>query len=214
MKVRKIFLGLIILFFAAGVSYYIWHDLTKKPTSDIGFEVATSTPDTQTPNSLLGYPIAKEIPNLDKPINITADLPEDAKKIAQEKIEKLSSELKQDPSLFENWLVLGIYRKMIGDYEGAKECWEYASFLMPQSSVPFNNLGDLYAYYLKDSNRSEENFLKAIKNNPSQIFIYRSLYELYHYVMKDDIKAKQILEQGIKVNPNTSQELKILLDNL
>ena len=202
MKVKKILLGLIILFFAVGVGYYIWHDLNKKDQPEQPKQEEQSQP-----------PVHPDLPNLDRPINITVTLSEDAKKIAKEKIEKLSSELKQDPSLFENWLVLGIYRKMIGDLEGAKECWEYAGFLAPQSPTPFNNLGDLYANYLKDNKKAEENFLIAIKNGPDQIYIYRSFYEFYRDTMKDNAKAKQILEQGISANPTTSQDLKNLLDN-
>jgi len=196
---KRILLGLTILFFAVGVGYYIWHDLNKKNQLEQEEQLQQ-----------LEQP---KLPNLDRPVNITADLPEDAQKIAREKIEKLSKELKQNSTLVENWLVLGIYRKMIGDLEGAKECWEYAGFLAPQSSTPFNNLGDLYANYLKDSKKAEENFLIAIKNGPDQIYIYRSFYEFYRYVLKDNTKAKQILEQGIAANPNTSQDLKILLDN-
>ena len=60
----------------------------------------------------------------------------------------------------ENWLVLGVYRKMIGDYESAKEVWEYASAIRPQNSVSFNNLGELYAYYLKDNAKAEKIILK------------------------------------------------------
>ncbi len=196
MKIKKILLGLVILFFAIGIGYYIWCDLNKKPQEQ-----------TEQKEYL------KQPPNLDKPMNITADLPEDVKKITEEKIKKLISELKQDPSLFENWLVLGIYRKMTGDLEGAIECWEYAAFLRPQSPIPFNNLGDLYANYLKDNKKAEENFLEAIKNGPDQIYIYRSFYEFYRYVIKDNAKAKQILERGISANPNTSQDLKNLLDS-
>jgi tetratricopeptide (TPR) repeat protein len=199
MKIKKILLGLIILFFAIGVGYYIWHDLNKKNQLEQVEQLQQIE--------------QSKVPNLNRPINITANLPKDAQKIAQEKIEKLNSELKQDPSLFENWLILGIYRKMIGDLEGAKECWEYAGFLSPQSPIPFNNLGDLYANYLKDSKKAEENFLIAIKNGPDQIYIYRSFYEFYRYTMKDNAKAKQILEQGISANPTTSQDLKNLLDN-
>jgi len=197
MKPVKILIGLIILLFAVGVGYYIWHDLTKnkQPETEQKTEQKMSVPD------------------LNRPINITANLPEDAQKIAREKIEKLTAELKQNSALFENWLVLGVYRKMIGDFEGARECWEYAAFLAPQSSIPFNNLGDLYANYLKDNKKAEENFLIAIKNGPDQIYIYRSFYEFYRYTMKDNAKAKQILEQGISANQTTSQDLKNLLDN-
>jgi tetratricopeptide (TPR) repeat protein len=79
--------------------------------------------------------------------------------------------------------------------------------------VVFHNLGDLYAYFLKDTQKAEENFLKALENGPDQIYIYRNVYEFYRYAMKDDVKAKQILEQGIKANPGNSQDLQNLLNN-
>jgi len=209
-KTNLVIVIVIVIIFAVGVGYYIYHDVVKnrafdnqsaEPTPGVGEEESTYDVD------------SVSIPNLDKPVNITADLPEDIKKITEEKIEKLISDLKQDSSRFEDWLVLGIYRKMLGDLEGAREYWEYAAFLKPQSPIPFNNLGDLYANYLKDNKKAEENFLIAIKNGPDQIYIYRSFYEFYRYVMKDNVKAKQILEQGINANPNTSQDLKSLLNS-
>ena len=81
-------------------------------------------------------------------------------KIVTAKIQDLSSQLKKDSDNLENWLVLGVYRKMIGDYESAKEVWEYASAIRPQNSVSFNNLGELYAYYLKDNAKAEKIILK------------------------------------------------------
>lgn len=198
MKPVKILIGLIILLFAVGVGYYIYRDI-------VGYRKSNTEP--------ISDVDSVSIPNLDRPINITANLPEGAQKIAGEKIEKLTAELKQNSAILENWLVLGIYRKMIGDLEGARECWEYAGFLAPQSAIPFNNLGDLYANYLKDNQKAEDNFLIAIKNSPNQIYIYRSLYDFYRYIMKDNTKARQILEQGISANPGTSQDLKYLLDN-
>jgi tetratricopeptide (TPR) repeat protein len=193
MKLKKILLGVFVLALIAGAGYYLWHYL-KKPQPEQAQQL--------------------EPPNLDRPINITADLPEDAKKIDREKIEELTTALKKNLDFGENWLLLGVYRKTIGDYEGARECWEYVVFLNPQNSIAFNNLGDLYANYLKDNKKAEENFLKAIEISPSQIYIYRSLYDFYYYVEKDTAKAKQLLEQGIAANPSSSQDLKILLDEL
>ncbi len=211
---RKIILIIVILLFAAGVGYYIYRDIVRHRVANID-EPKTDFGENQQLQQVEQVEQLEQpkIPNLDRPLNITANLPEDAQKIAKDKIEKLTSELKQNPALFEDWLVLGIYRKMIGDYEGAKECWEYAAAINPQSPTPFNNLGDLYANYLKDGKKAEENFLIAIKNNPGQIYVYRSTYELYRYVLKDDAKAKAILEQGIKANPTTSQDLQNLLNN-
>jgi tetratricopeptide (TPR) repeat protein len=157
--------------------------------------------------------IPLELPNLDRPINIPENFPEDAKKIAIEKTETLSSQLKENSNYFDGWLDLAIYRKMLNDYDAAREIWEYLAKVNPKNSVVFHNLGDLYAYFLKDTQKAEENFLKALENGPDQIYIYRNVYEFYRYAMKDDVKAKQILEQGIKANPGNSQDLQNLLNN-
>jgi len=154
------------------------------------------------------------LPDLNKEIKITADMNEEAKRIATDKIQDLSSHLKKDNDNLENWLVLGVYRKTIGDYEGAKEVWEYASVIRPQNSISFNNLGELYAYYLKDNAKAEENYKKAIVNDPSAIYIYRNFFDFYRYFAKDTAKARAILEQGIAANPTTSSDLKNLLDSL
>ena len=154
------------------------------------------------------------LPDLNKEIKITADMSEDAKRIATTKIQDLSSQLKKDSDNLENWLVLGVYRKMIGDYESAKEVWEYAGAIRPQNSISFNNLGELYAYYLKDNAKAEENYKKAIKNDPSAIYIYRNFFDFYRYFAKDTAKARAILEKGIAANPSTSSDLKNLLETL
>ena len=153
------------------------------------------------------------LPNLNKGIKITVDMSEEAKRIATTKIQDLSSQLKKDSDNLENWLVLGVYRKMIGDYEGAREVWEYASAIRPQNSISFNNLGELYAYYLKDNAKAEENYKKAIENDPSAVYIYRNFFDFYRYFAKDTAKARAILEQGIAANPTTTSDLKNLLEN-
>ena len=139
---------------------------------------------------------------------------EEAKRIATAKIQDLSSQLKKNSDNLENWLVLGVYRKMIGDYEGAREVWEYTSVIRPQNSISFNNLGELYAYYLKDNAKAEENYKKAIENDPAAVYIYRNFFDFYRYFAKDTAKARAILEQGIATNPSTSSNLKNLLETL
>ena len=154
------------------------------------------------------------LPDLNKEIKITADMNEEAKRIATAKIQDLSSQLKKDSDNLENWLVLGVYRKTIGDYEGAREVWEYAGAIRPQNSISFNNLGELYAYQLKDNIKAEENYKKAIENDPSAIYIYRNFFDFYRYFAKDTAKARAILEQGIAANPSTTSDLKNLLESL
>lgn len=202
---NKIILIAVIIILAAGVGYYIYSDLVQPPMSDI-----TPTP-TASENPTIS-PIA--IPDLDKPIIIKSDLPQQSKDLATEKIKSISSQLKENPDNFNLWLELGVYRKMIDDFESARDAWEYASAIRPLNSTSFNNLGDLYAYYLHDNKKAEENFLKALENGSNQISIYRNTYDFYRNVMKDNVKAKSILEEGIKNNPDTSQDLKYLLDNM
>ena len=154
------------------------------------------------------------LPDLNKEIKITAEMSDDAKKIATAKIQDLSNQLKKDSDNLENWLVLGVYRKTIGDYEGAKEVWEYVTVITPQNVIALNNLGDLYAYYLKDIPKAEEYFLQAIRIEPSNIYLYFKIVEFYRDIAKDLVKARTLLEKGITANPSTSSDLKNLLENL
>ena len=103
---------------------------------------------------------------------------------------------------------------MINDYEGARLAWEYAGAIRPKSPTPFNNLGELYAYQLKDNAMAEKNYLKAIENDPSAIYIYRNFFDFYRYFVKDMAKARALLEKGIVANPSTSSDLKSLLKSL
>lgn len=153
-------------------------------------------------------------PNLDREIKITAEMSEDTKKIVTAKIQDLSSQLKKDSNNMENWLVLGVYLKTIGDYEGAKKVWEYIAIISPKNATSFNNLGELYAYYFKDNVKAEKNYAKAIENDPSAIYIYRNFFDFYRYVTKDPAKARVLLEKGIAANPTTSSDLENLLETL
>lgn len=119
--------------------------------------------------------------------------------------------LKKDSKSQDNWITLGGERKNLGDYVGARDAWEYAKVLNPTNIVPWNNLGDLYHFYLKNYVKSEENWKKTISLKPEYIQGYRGLYELYTYSMKE--KSSEIpamLKQGIAKNPS-SADLKALL---
>lgn len=202
MKTKLIFLA-IFLIVGAGAGYYIWRDLEEDNL------------EAKFPSGVIVEQSAEisEMPDLNRPINITVDVSEEVREIYRQKIEELTLALKENPGLLNAWLDLGIYRQNSGDYEGAKECWEYAGNISPENSTSFQNLGNLYAYYLKDNKKSEENYLKALENGPKQIYIYRNVYEFYRYVMKDEAMAKQILEKGIELNLESSQDLQNLLDN-
>ena len=211
-KFRKWIFITIFIIIIAFTAWYIYRDLKESknqvPPESLLANQKTGAPAGEMPANQI------QIPNLDRPIDIPQNLTtEDIQNLIREKMAKLIADLKKNPSLFNTWLQLAIDRKMIHDYEGAKEIWDYLTVAMPNNPVAFHNLGDLYGYFLKDNQKAEENFLKALEKGPDQAYIYRSVYEFYRYVMKDDAKAKDILRKGIELNPNTSQDLKNLLDN-
>ncbi|MDD5110382.1 MAG: hypothetical protein PHI63_04165 [Patescibacteria group bacterium] len=115
----------------------------------------------------------------------------------------LTAALRQDPEIFDAWLSLGGIKKMMGDFTGAAEIWEYAGMQRPSSSIAFQNLGDLYANYLKDYPKAETAFRRAIKNSAGEeknALFYMSLFDLYHYRLQDSAKAAAALEEGIAAN--------------
>jgi tetratricopeptide (TPR) repeat protein len=138
---------------------------------------------------------------------------EDIQVFYQKKIEDMENLLKKDANSFQNWLDLGILRKGIEDYSGARDAWEYASKRWPGNSISFGNLGDLYGFYLKDYGKAEVNFLQSIKNTPDRERAYVQLADFYLNVMKDSAKAKEALEEGI-VKATTSENLRQMLDSI
>ena len=239
MNMKKILFIVFVLLVCGGLAFYFYKKLSPKIQDGgiIGQSNSSSSQKTDNTVNIGGVTIQGEgdmdgvkiekvdiandkptvntpIPNLDREIKIVGEMSDDAKRIAVDKIKEISSQLKKDSDNLENWLLLGIYRKMINDYEGAREVWEYAGAIRPQNSISFNNLGELYAYQLKDNVKAEENYKKAIENDPSAIYIYRNFFDFYRYFAKDTAKARAILEQGIAANPSTSSDLKNLLESL
>lgn len=148
--------------------------------------------------------ISAKVPDLSKPIEVKAELSEKTKKQALSEIKTLIETLKKDYNSFDAWIQLGLLRKLLGDYEGAREAWEFASFVRPESYIPFHNLGFLYWQYLKDFKKSEQNYLKAIGNEPKDIGAYEDLNNVYYFNLADKNKAEEILIKGLKANPENA----------
>ncbi|MDO8604768.1 MAG: hypothetical protein Q7K40_05255 [bacterium] len=208
-------IGLVILALVAGVLIY-------KDTRGSKIEITGDTGDTlknlgidMTGDAKVEIVPVQEkklppAPELVRATDFPGSLSPEIKKIALSHIEAIIVALKKDPKNVDNWIELGLQRKAIGDYEGARDAWEYAKALDPQNVVPWGNLGDLYHFYLKNYTKSEENWKKLIALKPSYVHGYRGLYELYMYSMKE--KSTQIpvfLNEGIRKNP-TSTDLKAL----
>lgn len=126
-------------------------------------------------------------------------------------LENNGQAVKQNPNFFFGWIQVGLLKKVIGDYEGARDAWEYAGLIEPGNSLSFGNLGELYWRYLPDFPRSEANFKISLKNTPADIQSYISLSDLYYYSYKTKEElADDILLEGIAANPDSADLLKRL----
>jgi len=155
-----------------------------------------------------GAAIPQPIPNLDVPVITNPNLPQNIKEILTANIKRYSDLLKKDPSVYDNWINLGLQLKIGNEFERTRLAWEYASKLSPTGIVSFVNLGDLYGYYLKEPKLAEERFLTALKNDPSQLGIYIRIADFYLDVMKDQSKASSIVKQGLVKFPDNPELLK------
>lgn len=126
---------------------------------------------------------------------------EEQKKQIFDQISTEAQAVKLDPIHFQGWINLGLLKKTIGDFEGARDVWEYASLIEPLNSLSFSNLGELYWRYLHEYQKSEANLRASIEHKPDDIQNYVSLAELYHYSYKEKYElADDVLLDGLKAN--------------
>ncbi|MFH0873369.1 MAG: hypothetical protein V1846_00810 [Candidatus Komeilibacteria bacterium] len=155
---------------------------------------ASSIP-TLTPEKLLSSFIVKN-PNL------TAEQAQ----IFQQRFDETKKSLQANSDDFSRWLYLGVLKKGIGDYEGARDVFLYAGQIRPQSSTPFVNLADLYTYFLNEPIKAEENIKKAIANDPNDYNLYLSLADIYRYKFPERQGAYEqtMLEAIVKFPDNAN----------
>jgi len=123
-------------------------------------------------------------PSFDKLLNFeikdTTLSPENIQKF-QANYQTLKQKLQNNPDDFNSWVTLGILKKTVNDFEGARDIFIYAGQIRPKSSPPFANLADLYANFLDEPLKAEENIKKAIENDPNEINYYFILADIYRY---------------------------------
>lgn len=198
---------LLVLLIAATVAviFFVSKDKTGSKTGEFTInQISTSTEVKIGGSDASEKTTVKTIatPSLDRVV-IASTLESDLRNQLTSQIKETSTALKNNTGYFDGWIMLGSLRKMAGDYEGARDAWEYASAISPSNYVSFGNLGDLYQYYLKDYLRAEKNMLTVVKNKVDNIAGYRNLYNLYTQSYKEKInEAPKILLSGLSKNPN------------
>lgn len=210
------------------VLFILYMIFDRKPNTEINENTnitATTTPEekpiitTTNPNyTIEQVPINEErggmpsgMPNLNRPISfaLNVNFEQEVTDTLTAKIIELQNILKSDPTNFQAWLDLGIYYKMIGDLEGAIDIWVYTTKLSPTNYLAFGNLGNLYAYNLKDMAMADSYYRQAISKDTSQVYLYIQLAEAYRDVGSDKAKALEVVNQGLTANPNNPALLQL-----
>lgn len=142
------------------------------------------------------------LPDLNRPVIALVPLSQFAEADARRNMALLIEILQKNPDDAPAWIGVGLYRKTLGDYEGAEEAWQYVARHWPTDFVAHNNLGNLYHEQLRDLPKAEVHFLKVVELQPSFMQTYFNLYNLYRYSYKEqEVKAVQALLQGLQKNP-------------
>lgn len=153
------------------------------------------------------------VPSLERPINYPADFTQEAKDLYVKNVTEVKEKLQLDPLDATAWFDLAIYYRMVGDYDGAVQVWEYISNSNPSEAISLHNLGEHYFHEAKDFPKAEGYYLKSIAAAPDLLANYTDMHEMYKYVYKQNTSAAvDILVKGIENSKGgNAAQLKILL---
>ena len=187
---------------AAAVIWFIAYDVRPRDT-EIPVAVETATPMLSPVSGAGAEPAGQlETPDLDRPIVVTADLTPENRKKYTEGIQAISRQLKNDRDSLDGWMILGLYRRKIGDYEGAAEAWEFLTKIHQGDARAFANLGSLYSQELKDYAKAEAWYRKSIEADAQAIGSYLALAEFYQYFTREPQKVVDTYLLGLRRNPS------------
>ena len=150
--------------------------------------------------------IRSMMPDLNRQIQFSADVPTDARTQLTSDIGKIVATLKVDPTQLTDWLQLALLYHTANDFDGARLVWEFMTKVDPKDTTVYDNLGRLYSFDLKDYPKAEEYFKESIALDPKDTTPYYELFTLYRYSYKTDTTAAvDILMSWAKALPTDPQ---------
>jgi tetratricopeptide (TPR) repeat protein len=145
-----------------------------------------------------GLPFSGGQPSLDRSVSFPANFPEEAKTAWSNSVAKHKADIEADPNNIEAWLDLALKYKMVQDFDGAIEIWEYLVERNPNDSIALHNIGEYYFHEAKNYPKAEDYFLRSKAISPEFSVNYVDLHELYRYVYKQDTTlAAEVIEEGV-----------------
>lgn len=214
----------------AGVAYYFYREFTSSSVENPVNQTATTTRTVEIAPGIFAevegdvvptvsfVPVTAgntlKAPDLNRAITFPPSMTETDRKSFIDTITTLKTELEKDPTSFVHWNDLGIYRKQLGDYEGAEEIWIYLTKAAPQVPDAYINLGDLYMYYVHDNAKAEPMFLKVVEVAPRLEEGYRRAVDFYVTALNDKERALSFLRKSVEKYPDMKVPLEPLIKSL
>ncbi|MFC1731275.1 tetratricopeptide repeat protein [candidate division KSB1 bacterium] len=209
--------AVIIIVLIGFVGWYIARDFSLTDTDTIedgSIESLVESGDAEVNEIPVGVDLnidAVVRPELGRAVVMPERFSSEAIVILLNNIATLTEQLKEDSNSFHSWSDLAAQYKIIDDFEGAKEIWEFLITTAKENVGPYINLGNLYHYQLKDYEKAESAFKDALNINDKLEQAYSGLHELYRYSYKiDTTLAVDILKEGVVAIPD-SVDLRMLL---
>lgn len=144
---------------------------------------------------------------------IISELPEEAVERQKGFLAELAATLAENQIDYDGWIAVGIHKKFFNNYIGARDAWEYAKLIEPNQPKTYLNLGNLYAYYLRDLRLAEENFLAATQRDISNSSgSYHTIANFYRDFDNRE-KAIHFYRKILAIDPN-DQAAKVELGRL
>lgn len=110
--------------------------------------------------------------------------------------------LKDSPSDINALIDIGLVKKQVNNYTGARDVWEYVNIIYPDQALNHLNLANLYAAYLGDFEKAEDNYFKAVDLDSASPNPYLKLAEFYRdfYTTKYNL-IDDVLLSGLETLP-------------
>lgn len=208
MNKKNILGGAFVLVLLVGLGWYGLEESKKRvaektpaETSNVG-DLATLVREGKAIVEPAAQSISSPAPSLERESPVTPGLDSAVVARLRAEIKEFVINLEKNSTSFQDWIDLGLAYKQLGDYEGARDAWEYVSLLYPKNIVSFGNLGDLYANFLKDYAKAEARYKTAIKNKPNDVYLYGNLFDLYKMYKQEAGNGEAVLKDGIAKNSN------------
>jgi Tfp pilus assembly protein PilF len=156
----------------------------------------------------------KEVPEIYRSVVLPEFFKGESRSRMMAKVRTAQDEVSNDKESLNKWFTLGGLYNEIQDWEGAIEIYEFLASDNPQINVLYTNMGTLYHLHLKDYEKSEENFRKALDISTQNQATYLNFYDLYRYSYKTDTEAgANLLKEALVAHPNNTTFTVLLAKN-